>query len=274
VTQDPASSLVRQLSDQRWLPPAIAVILLAGVMSAAIAWRVSAEVTGPGSLAVFAWQLAVWLPWLGYYFLARALHRRLQAAGFRTAVIAATQAFMAVLVAISHLAWYWQISRHFSPFVGMEHTKYGAYRFFFVFWFLIDLLLYPGCLAAPGLRRTPDDDARLDDYPAHFAVRKGRAQHVVQANDIRWIEAQGYYAALHTDADSFLMRRSLAALEKELDPGRFVRIHRSTIVNIDAVSEIYNDDSGAVTAILKQGVRRRVSRTGRRRLRHHLSLRG
>ncbi|MEJ2258853.1 MAG: LytTR family DNA-binding domain-containing protein [Woeseiaceae bacterium] len=113
------------------------------------------------------------------------------------------------------------------------------------------------------MTRQLTSDATTD----RFAVRKGRTKHLDRAADIRWIEAQGYYAALHTDSGSFLLRRSLTRLEDELDPGKFIRVHRSTIVNIDHVDGMTTNDSGSCLVMLADGKRRGVSRGGRRKLR-------
>ena len=100
----------------------------------------------------------------------------------------------AVLVATTHLVWFWQTSSLMSPFLGLPGTRYGVYAFFFIFWFFIDLLLYWVVFTRPDA----NDETAGQTTTERFAVRKGRSRHLVRAADIRWVEAQGYYAALHT----------------------------------------------------------------------------
>ena len=63
------------------------------------------------------------------------------------------------------------------------------------------------------------------------------------------------------------MRRSLTRLEEELDPETFIRVHRSTIVNVDYVNGLTKNDSGSSLIMLADGTRRGVSRNGQRKLR-------
>ena len=256
---------------------------LALVMSAAIGWRIAERPGAPSLLPILAWQAAVWSPWIVYYPAIRRL------AGLAVPVpplgAALVHGFAACAVAASHLAWYWQVSAVASPLAGLPDTKFGVYAFFFVFWFLIDLLLYaalafgfhgsrdreePG--AAAG-RPAPEAAAPARHFREHYEVRNGRRNHVVPVQKIRWIEAQGYYAALHTESGTHLVRRSLAKLEQDLDPQHFVRIHRSTIVNLTDVAAIETDRNGAVTVCLVDGGKRRASRTGARALQARLRSR-
>ncbi len=242
------------------------VVTVAGVMAVAITWRVAHRPVAPGLLPILGWQLLVWLPWVGYYYVVRYLVRRLGTYQDASLVGLVLHVFAALVVATTHLAWFWQISSHISPFLGAPDTRYGAYAFFFVFWFLIDLLLYWAVFSRPE----PKDDAQEELAGSatvdRLTVRKGRSQHLIRSEDIRWIEAQGYYAALHTEGGSFLLRKSLTKLEDELDPERFIRVHRSTIVNVDEVRGLKKNDSGSLLVILADGTCRGVSRSGRRRL--------
>ena len=252
---------------------AAAVLALAAIMAGAIAWRVSGRTGAPGFLSIFWWQVAVWLPWIGYYFVINYITRRL-AAKQNVAVLAPiVHAITALLIATSHLVWYWQISSQFSPLVGMESTRFGVYQFFFIFWFLIDVLIYAGSVIAQYGEQGESKDSSTVGYANQFTVRKGRAQHIVRTEDINWIEAQGYYAGLHTSDALFLIRKSLSALEKELDPTQFVRVHRSTIVNVDQIERVQSATAGAGTVRLAHGGDRNVSRDGRRRLKEILSAR-
>ena len=247
------------------------VSTVAGVMAVAIAWRVAHRPGSAAFLPTLGWQLLVWLPWVGFYYAVRYLVRRLGTYQDATLVGLVLHVLAALLIASAHFVWYWQVSSHVSPFLGAPGTRFGAYAFFFVFWFLIDLLLYWTILARPEPDQGTEEQSANNATTERYAVRKGNSQHLVRTTDIRWIEAQGYYAALHTDKGSFLLRRSLTRLEDELDPGSFIRVHRSTIVNVDHVDGLTTNDSGSCQVMLADGTRRGVSRNGRRKLRSVLS---
>lgn len=263
------------------LPPMLRfapwVLLLASVMAGLIAWRIAHRPDTPSLLPLLLWQIVVWLPWLAYYPAIDWLAGRTRQISVGSLMATAVHVAAATAIAASHLAWYWQASSLLSPLRGLPETKYGAYAFFFVFWFLIDLILYLAVVIGLDRHgRAPHTDAGAHDhvagdrarnrYTEQFIVRSGRTRHVVPAREIRWIEAQGYYAALHADSGVHLIRQSLAKLEQSLDPAQFVRIHRSTIVNARHVSAIRSDGNGALMVSIRPEVRRRASRAGYRKL--------
>ena len=256
---------------------------LALVMSAAIGWRIAERPGAPALLPILAWQAAVWSPWIVYC----PAIRRLAGLAFSIPPLrrALVHGLAACAVAASHLAWYWQVSSVASPLAGLPDTKFGVYAFFFVFWFLIDLLLYAAVLfgfdgsrsreeRSPAIAPpAPEPAAPARRFREHYEVRNGRRNHVVPVRNIQWIEAQGYYAALHTGSGTHLVRRSLAKLEQDLDPARFVRVHRSTIVNLANVTALETDRNGALTVCLADGGKRRASRAGARALQARLRSR-
>jgi two-component system LytT family response regulator len=88
---------------------------------------------------------------------------------------------------------------------------------------------------------------------------------VIDADEIDWIEADDYYAAIHARAGRHLIRESLVSLEQRLDQVRFARVHRSAIVNLDRVAELRHKD-GETLLVLRSGVHVPVSRRRRARL--------
>jgi DNA-binding LytR/AlgR family response regulator len=102
--------------------------------------------------------------------------------------------------------------------------------------------------------------------PERFAVRKrGGNEVVVEVADIDWIEAAGNYAVLHVGGDTFEIRSSLSKLEAELDPKRFVRVHKSHMVNIARVTEVTPWISGDWRIRLQDGAEVNLSRRYRQR---------
>lgn len=90
--------------------------------------------------------------------------------------------------------------------------------------------------------------------------------------DIDWVEAAGYYACLHVGSATHVIRRTLSELEGDLGEDRFVRIHRSVIVNLDRVRGLELHDSGEYEVVLKSGVRLRLSRRFKKGLQDRLGV--
>jgi two-component system, LytTR family, response regulator len=88
----------------------------------------------------------------------------------------------------------------------------------------------------------------------------------IRAEEIDWIEAEGYYARLHVGGKSHLLRETLTNLESQLDQNRFLRIHRSTIVNLERIRELQPQSHGEFTVVLNDGAQLRLSRGYRDRL--------
>src|SRR2546425_2074984 len=98
------------------------------------------------------------------------------------------------------------------------------------------------------------------------AIRDGANVHVIPVSKVDYVEAQDDYVCFRSEGKGFLKQQTLADVETALDPGQFVRIHRSYILNIDRLAklELYAKDSHA--AILRDGTRLPVSRSGYARL--------
>jgi len=99
-----------------------------------------------------------------------------------------------------------------------------------------------------------------------LAVRSAGQVLFVNVADIDWIEAAGYYACLHVGSDTHILRRSLAELEQDLGDDRFVRIHRSIVVNLERVRGLDLQPGGEYEVVLESRVRLRLSRRYRKRL--------
>lgn len=101
-------------------------------------------------------------------------------------------------------------------------------------------------------------------------VKEGSKVIVIPVNDIVYIEAQDDYAAIHTETKTHLKQQRMAELEELLDSSKFIRIHRSYILNVDHLAriELYAKDSRV--AILKNGTKIPISRTGYEKLKVRL----
>jgi two-component system LytT family response regulator len=115
--------------------------------------------------------------------------------------------------------------------------------------------------AAPA---TPE--RRLD----RLVVKSGGTTRFIRVIDIDWIEAAGVYVTLHVGGKELLYRAALNDLAEKLDPRRFVRVHRSALINIESVLQLEPISHGEFEAVLRDGARTRVSRTYRGQLEKRL----
>ena len=105
------------------------------------------------------------------------------------------------------------------------------------------------------------------DRPERFLVRKLGKEFLVAAGAVEWLQASGNYVNLHVRGRDYPLRTTMAAIEAQLDPARFVRVHRSFIVNLDCVGEIEPLDTGDARIAMRDGTPIPCSRTYRDALR-------
>jgi len=107
-------------------------------------------------------------------------------------------------------------------------------------------------------------------YLDRLVVKGSGTTRFVRVADIDWIEGAGVYVNLHIAGKELLYRSTLNELAGHLDPMRFIRVHRSSIVNIDSILELQPISHGEFDLVLKDGHRSRVSRTYRVQLENRL----
>ena len=100
------------------------------------------------------------------------------------------------------------------------------------------------------------------EYPKRLLVPNGTKDSLINVDDIEWIEAADYYSCLHIGSKSFMLRETIKRLAETLDPQKFVRIHRSIIVNVDQVREIFREGQSEGSVTLNNGQRLRMSKVG------------
>jgi two-component system LytT family response regulator len=86
---------------------------------------------------------------------------------------------------------------------------------------------------------------------------------VLDPEELDWIKAEDYYAVVHALGQRHFIRESLASLEQRLDPGQFIRVHRSAIVRLDRVRELRSAENGPSLIVLRDGTQIPVSRRRR-----------
>jgi two-component system LytT family response regulator len=107
---------------------------------------------------------------------------------------------------------------------------------------------------------------RAPQAAARLVVRNRGEVLFLSVADIDWIEAAGYYACLHVGRDTHVLRRTLQELERDLGDEKFIRIHRSVIVNLDRIHGLELQAGGEYEVVLHSKVRLRLSRRYRKRL--------
>lgn len=140
------------------------------------------------------------------------------------------------------------------------------YTLAFIYGYRFILLRLQGeasVLAPPEANPTPDTPER----PQRFLVRKLGKEFLVAAADVERLEAQGNYVNLHVRGRAYPLRSTMAAIEALLDPAKFVRVHRSHIVNLEHLAEIEPLDTGDARLKLRDGSVVPCSRTFRTALR-------
>lgn len=98
-------------------------------------------------------------------------------------------------------------------------------------------------------------------YTTRLVARRGGRHYIVSVADVEWLEAEGNYVRLHCGTASHLVRHTMRDIEGRLDPGRFVRIHRSCIVALDRIRSIEAREHGEYELTMAAGSSLRSSRT-------------
>ena len=115
----------------------------------------------------------------------------------------------------------------------------------------------PHCNASPA-------DAR--PRRQHLLVRSADVLRMLRVSEIDWIEADGHHVRIRALGEVISVRQRLRSFEEALDPVQFLRIHRSTIVNLDRVRELRHWFGGDYQVLLRDGAELRLSRNYRDRL--------
>ncbi|HEY2419676.1 MAG TPA: LytTR family DNA-binding domain-containing protein [Steroidobacteraceae bacterium] len=115
----------------------------------------------------------------------------------------------------------------------------------------------PEASAVPGTPLRPD----------RFLVRKLRREFLIAASDIDWLQAQGNYVGLRVNGHDYLLRATMTDFLAQLDPARYVRVHRSYAANLDRIAEIEPLDGGDARLHMRDGTHIPCSRRYRPALR-------
>lgn len=107
-------------------------------------------------------------------------------------------------------------------------------------------------------------------YLERLVIKAGGRIYFLETTEIDWIEAEGNYVSVHSGKKSHLLRETISSLEGQLDPKKFVRVHRSSIVRIDRIQELQPWFHGEYRIILQNGTQLTLSRNYRDKLQEAL----
>jgi two-component system LytT family response regulator len=129
-----------------------------------------------------------------------------------------------------------------------------------------------GAATAPASLASPAGLGPGGGFLERVSVRKGERIRVLRVGEIDWIAAEGNYVRIHAGGAAFLHRETLSRMEASLDPARFLRIHRGTVVNLDRIKEVTPLFYGDYRLLLADGTPLTLSRRFRERARQALGL--
>ena len=115
-------------------------------------------------------------------------------------------------------------------------------------------------------------DQQQQSYLTRLMIKTSNRMMLLKVDEIDFIEADGNYAKLHAGRKTHLLREKMNDLEGRLDPARFVRIHRSIIVNLDRIKEMHPHFNGDYIVVLDDGRQLRLSRSRRENLEARLKF--
>jgi len=220
-------------------------------------------VPGQSFLQVFLWQLLSWAPWIIIIPVTRLFLARGGKPLMQWIIVSGFAAFGCTL-------WFLLVSDLTSPYLGEPGTMFGLYKWFLIFWFVLAFLLFWAHIGFfhfkagaeyPLQVKSAGEDDRL------LAIWQSGAQIIVAKKDIIWIEAKDFYARIYlTNGKTYWVKMRLNEFMKELDSDRFVRGHRSAIINLSHLKEIKRVRDQTWEAVLSNNFRVRLSRNGKTNL--------
>jgi two-component system, LytTR family, response regulator len=120
---------------------------------------------------------------------------------------------------------------------------------------------------APDAAALKNASRKPAEYAQRIVVKDGARVHIIPVDKLDYAEVQDDYVGLRSAGRTYLKQQSMASLEASLDPGRFLRIHRAYLVNIEKITKIDQDMAGGRVAVLTDGSEVPVSRSGYSRFR-------
>ncbi len=251
-----------------WYGFGIFLLLLALSMGLSIYFKERSVAPGVSVIHVVLWQMAVWLPLIFVISSITLLLRNARNFSKNTQKLYLV-AGICVLI-LCHYGWFFLISSTISPYLGIPKTKFGVFPFFFIAWVTLDFVVVSALLAYALVLNTRNNTTP-SKLPDTVVLKKGNKHFLLKPEEIYWIGAENYYISIHTEQGIFLERRSLKAFLELLPNSQFLRIHRSTVVNVLAIRTLISSTGKKLEVQLLDGNTRTVSRPYIRTLKEVLS---
>ncbi|AWX45749.1 hypothetical protein HME9304_02778 [Flagellimonas maritima] len=231
---------------------ALALFTFVGILfGLLIYWREYADNAGISLVHVLLWQIVIWIPWAFSFKVFEKVVERADKLKLGMALL-----FLSGLLWVAaHFAWFFLISSSFSPYLGQRGSGFGVFPYFFIFWTLIDIGLV--WFVVDRIKRNADPNAQP---PLLLELTRGNSKYICEPSQISLLTSENYYTKLFTTEGVFVMRKPLKHFQDILPTDVFKRIHRSTIINVNYVSELASGRNHRLEIIMKDGTRRSVSR--------------
>ncbi len=135
---------------------------------------------------------------------------------------------------------------------------------------LMDLMMGMTGASAASIEAMAQDNDNQQPWPEKLVIKDGNDIHLVRTAEIHWVDAAGDYMCIHAAGETHIMRTTMKQLEAMLNPARFLRIHRSTIVNSEFIQGVQTLGNGEYMLTLDGNVQLKVSRGYRARVKQLL----
>jgi two-component system LytT family response regulator len=132
--------------------------------------------------------------------------------------------------------------------------------------------LQGGTVARPDIQGLLKTAEEKDELLQRIAVKSRHKVHVIAVNEIVYLEAEGDYVMIHTGEGNYLKEKTMKYFESHLEPEKFIRIHRSYIVNAESIERIELYDKESYSVLLKNGTNLRASTSGYKLLKQVLHM--
>ena len=226
-------------------------IAIAVTLALLIYWREYSTRDQVALYHVIFWQLCIWVPWVLGFKLMEGVVGKTHDLKFGIFFVLGVALSWVVL----HYGWFFFLSSTISPYLDLPGSRYGVYRYFFIFWSLIDI-----GLMWFSIDKLWKGTAVEVPPPLKFELTRGKNTYLCEPAQIHLLASENYYTRLFTTEGVFVMRKPLKYFHSMLPEQMFRKIHRSTIINVNYVSELEKVSEHALEVIMKDGTRRRVSR--------------
>ncbi len=253
-----------------WLRIGLVPTFLATIISSVIIYnRNLVAVTDQSYLHVFLWQFLSWAPWIAIIPITRLNLDRDNKSPIHWTV-------NSFLVAFGCTVWFILVSNQISPYLDQPQTMFGLYKWFLIFWFVLSLLLFWAHIGFYFLKVRADYPLSVTTSEADhrlLAIWQNGTHIIVEKKDIIWIEAKDFYARIYLkNAETYWVKMRLNQFMKVLNGGRFVRGHRSAIINLVHLKKINRNRGQYWEALLTNSHRVRLSRAGKTNLEEALKV--